>query len=254
MPTKDVLYLGDSSLETAAAYLSLILEHAGLTYDYVQSDETIPERLLAGDYRLYILSDYPSACLGTEAMQRIEDKVRSGASLLMIGGWESFQGQSGGYHGTSLAELLPVHISPEDDRINSADPCFVVPVKRHGITDGLPLQQPPLVAGYNRFVAKGAAEVILSVARYTTALGKGTDSPVHISRTSHDPFLVLGSWGNGKTAALASDLAPHWVGGFVDWGDTRESLVGTDREVEVGGWYLQFVRQLLAWCGVPSAG
>ena len=35
------------------------------------------------------------------------------------------------------------------------------------------------------------------------------------------PVLVIGTAGHGRAAAFASDIAPHWVGGFVDWGDSR---------------------------------
>ena len=52
-------------------------------------------------------------------------------------------------------------------------------------------------------------------------------------------------------AALATDVAPHWVGGFVDWGDDR--VVQEDRRaelIEFGDWYGQFFRNLVAWAGV----
>ena len=252
MPTRDVLYMGDTSIETAASYLSLILEHSGLSYDYVPSELGVSDRLLANDYRLYILSDYPAARIGIPAMRKVEARTHAGAAVLMIGGWESFQGQSGGYHDSPLAEVLPVHISPKDDRMNSADPCFVVQEKSHSITDGLPLERPPLVAGYNRFTHREEAEVIMSVVRCSSSVGSGKDGKVQIMETARDPFLVLGSWGGGRTAALATDLAPHWVGGFVDWGDARVSLSGPGREIEVGNWYLRFVKQLLTWCLQPE--
>jgi hypothetical protein len=37
----------------------------------------------------------------------------------MIGGWASFGGPRGSYHGSRIAELLPVEIGAEDDRVNS---------------------------------------------------------------------------------------------------------------------------------------
>ncbi len=251
MPTKDVLYMGDSSIETAGSYLSLVLEEAGLSYDYIRSDESVADYHKADNYRLYILSDYPAGMLGPAAMTELAQKVRLGTGLLMIGGWESYQGQTGGYHDSPIAELLPVHISPNDDRVNSADPCCVVRVKDHPIIEELPLDRPPLVAGYNRVVAKNGAEVIMSVVRFSTATSLGEPGAVLFEEVARDPFLVLGSAGLGKTAALTADLAPHWVGGFVDWGDTRVPLVGTGREVEVGNRYLQFARQLLGWLIEP---
>jgi len=60
---------------------------------------------------------------------------------------------------------------------------------------------------------------------------------------------VVGAWGQGRTAALATDVAPHWVGGMVDWGDRRivQDLPGGF--VEIGNWYAEFFRNLLVWTG-----
>ena len=64
------------------------------------------------------------------------------------------------------------------------------------------------------------------------------------------PVLVVGSAGQGRTAAFASDVAPHWVGGFVDWGETRVAAQAPGGPaIEVGVAYSQFWKQLLAWTG-----
>jgi uncharacterized membrane protein len=61
---------------------------------------------------------------------------------------------------------------------------------------------------------------------------------------------VLGKLGKGRTAAFLSDVAPHWVGGFVDWGPRRvKSKAPGAAEIEVGSYYAQFWKQLLAWVG-----
>ena len=243
---KDILYMGDTSLGTAALYLSLILEESGFSYDYVASADIPTEDIGENRYGLYILSDYPAARLDHNLMRSISDSVARGAGLLMIGGWESFQGLGGGYHGTRIGEVLPVNVSPDDDRINSARPCCVVKKQDHVILDGLPFDSPPLVAGYNRFTVKGGGREILSVARYRTLSSES--GKVSFSETDRDPFMVLGSFQKGRTAAVATDLAPHWVGGFVDWGDRRLALAASGREVEVGDLYLRFTVQLLRWC------
>jgi uncharacterized membrane protein len=191
------------------------------------------------------LSDYPAENLQESEMEYIEGQVRAGAGLLMIGGWESFQGVAGGYHGTLIEELLPVSISAKDDRVNSADPCCVVPGVKHPVRDGLPFDSPPLVAGYNKFAAKPGTVEVLALRRFRTSFRAGDE--VVFQAVATDPFLVTGIWGAGRTAALATDLAPHWVGGFVDWGPERKKLENGGREVEVGNLYLQFAGQLLRW-------
>jgi hypothetical protein len=48
---------------------------------------------------------------------------------------------------------------------------------------------------------------------------------------------------------LATDVAPHWVGGFVDWGDQRVAQAVANDGIEVGNWYARFFRNLLVWTG-----
>ena len=71
------------------------------------------------------------------------------------------------------------------------------------------------------------------------------------------PLLVTGSYGLGRTVAFASDVAPHWVGGMVDWGTPRRvtqtlcagafAELSTDGFIEVGADYATFFRQLTQW-------
>ena len=51
-----------------------------------------------------------------------------------------------------------------------------------------------------------------------------------------------------RTAALATDLAPHWCGGLVDWGKRRLKLKVTGKiQIEVGDLYVEFVSSLIKW-------
>jgi hypothetical protein len=61
--------------------------------------------------------------------------------------------------------------------------------------------------------------------------------------------LIVGRYGAGRTAALATDVAPHWVGGFVDWGDRRIAQAVGGGMIEVGNWYARFFHNLVAWTG-----
>lgn len=239
------LYMGDTTLETGALYLSLILEHLHLDYVYVPSSERLMPTIADSEFQLYIISDYPAKNFDDAIARAIVNRVKNGAGLLMIGGWESFQGNAGGYHQSIIAEALPVHVSSRDDRVNSADACCVVPATSHSVTKGLPFHNPPFVAGYNRIRVKSDAHHVLSVVRHSASVSR--DGSITIEETFRDPWLVAGNCNDGRTAALASDLAPHWVGGFVDWGTERILLRGEGREVEVGNYYVRFIKQLLAW-------
>ena len=74
------------------------------------------------------------------------------------------------------------------------------------------------------------------------------------SAGAESPLLVVGECGRGRTAALATDVAPHWVGGLVDWGDGRVVQEVNAGAIDVGNLYARFFRNLLVWTGRLEAG
>jgi hypothetical protein len=241
-----ICYLGDDSLQGAAAYLAGILIYHGLAFDYVPSAESPPRSFLDEDYAAYVLSDYPSPRLGEEAMCRIAAQVDRGAGLLMIGGWESFHGQMGEYDESPLAAVLPVLMQSCDDRRNFAQPCLIEKLADHAVLAELPWDQPPGIGGINVVEAKSETETLLDAVSFSVSR---TDSGYDFTQQDRSPLLVVGRHGLGRTAALATDVAPHWVGGFVDWGDKRIAQDLGGGMIEVGNWYAHFFRNLVAWTG-----
>jgi uncharacterized membrane protein len=177
-------------------------------------------------YDVVVLSDISAdtiqlhpAC--TERGERTPDRLRvlaefvtSGRGLLMVGGYMSFSGYEGKarYQATPLAAVLPVELLGHDDRIEA--PEGVTPSVRspHAVLDGIAADWPYFL-GYNRLIAKPEADVVMTV--------------------DDDPFLVLGSAGEGRTAAFASDCSPHWGSpAFLAWPD-----------------YGRFWSQLVGWLG-----
>jgi hypothetical protein len=254
---KPVLYLGDTALDSAAAYLAGMLALHGYGFDYVAS-ETVPDTaILAIPRKLFILSDFKSSLLDSNAQATILGQVRSGSGLLMIGGWESFCGLGGEWSGTPVAEALPVVIAETDDRVNCDQVALLAVATEHPILAGLPWgERPPAIGGFNRFMIKAPSELLLSVVRHRASRDAGG---FHFATDETDPLLVVGKYGLGRTAALATDLAPHWVGPLVDWGtENAPDPSGSGRlqaqapgaeAVEVGVFYARFVRQLLSWTG-----
>ena len=253
MPTPaPILYLGDTLLKEAASYLAGVMHRAGLAFDYVQSDTSAIDALRAGDRRLIILSDYPSASLEAAGHDAIAQAHRRGAGLLMIGGWESYRGLGGDWDRSMVADLLPVVIDQDDDRINHDQPALLRCVSAHPIVAGLPWDdRPPAVGGYNRFTARAGATTLLEVVRQRVAR-QGEDFVV--TDAVVDPMLVVSDAGPARTACLATDAAPHWVGPLVDWGtepnepDTRVPCRAPGAPpVEVGRHYAKFFTQLVKW-------
>lgn len=126
-------------------------------------------------------------------LEAIREYVDGGGGLLMCGGWRSFAGFQGGgfYHDTPVEHALPVTILPYDDRIETPEGAYGrVLVPDHEAVAGLPPEWPP-VLGHHRLAVKGGATTLVET-------DKG------------HPLLVVGEYGDGRSAAWATDVAPHW--------------------------------------------
>ncbi len=112
----------------------------------------------------------------------------------MMGGWLTFQGihGKGRWHGTSVEEIIPVNILEGDDRVECPEGVRPIVLNHaHEVLEDLPKEWPRFL-GYSKIVAKTGSDVLMKV--------------------GDDPFLVLGKYGKGRTAAFASSPGPHWGG------------------------------------------
>ena len=254
-----ILYAGDTHLAGAAAYLAGVLTHAGLAFNYVPSAAPLRPSLEKAEPSLYVISDYPVKNLTDADFRRIVGDVDRGGGLLMIGGWESFHGAAGEYHQSPLAELLPVRMRASDDRVNAPQPCLLEKLTDHPILNGLPLEHPPGVGGYNLVRPKDDAEVLLAARHFAVDVHQRGDSKdrVRNDRFTNEftfspgepaPLLVVGRHGRGRAAAFTSDVAPHWVGGLVDWGPERvRAQAPGANQVDVGSHYAELFTRLVRW-------
>lgn len=243
-----ILYLGDTDLRTAASYLAGLIQAGRWAFDYVPSDHAANPALFDVPRHLYILSDYPAKYLEPALQRTLLDQVQQGAGLLMIGGWESYHGQGGDWDATPVSKALPVEISDRDDRVHFDQPALLRPCLDHPILEHLPWQtRPPGIGGLNRFRPRADATVLLQAQHFSV---RDADGEFQFQPCGRDDVLVVGRYGQGRTAALATDVAPHWVGGLVDWGAERFTACAPGAEaIEVGSDYARFFQQLLAWTG-----
>ncbi len=230
---KTVLYLGDGPKEGPACYLLGILKYAKFSITHIEPSKKLTGSLMRRSFSLIILSDYPRRNLSLAAMQWIECEVKKGSGLIMIGGWGSFNGLNQGYKKSMIENILPVTCLNRDDRHNLASGALVQrsPISS-SILQGISFKPSPVLIGYNEVRAKKNTQVLLKVKE----------------NVSHkqNPLLVVGKYGLGKTAAFTTDLAPHWCGGLVDWGQKRMRLqVDQNIRIEVGNLYVQFFSKLL---------
>lgn len=133
-------------------------------------------------------------------IQLIEDYVRAGGGLVMVGGYLSYQGfnAKANYKGTAIENALPVTLQSYDDRVERSDGVTPETVDaKHDILTNVSEEWPHLL-GYNRVSVDDDASELVQV--------------------DDDPLLVIGEHGGGRTAAFTSDCAPHWgPPEFTEW-------------------------------------
>ncbi len=253
---KSILYLGDTALREAGSYLAGVMSHHNISFDYLPSDRQFDDTLLNNKYQAVVISDYPAENFSDKQINTIVEQVAAGLGLLMIGGWESFTGVNGQYADTKLSQVLPVVMQSEDDRVNCFAPCLVEKIKEHKILGNLPFKEnTPGIGGYNRFKSKPDSDTILLARRFKASYGNGNFTITPLK--DPDPLLVVGTYPpgrrgltgkQGRVCAFATDVAPHWVGGLVDWGDSRVKAQGPGANpVEVGNWYAALLANMINW-------
>ncbi len=244
---ESILYLGDTSLDGAASYLTGVMHAHRIAFTYLPSGEKFSRNLLGDKCSAVVISDYPAQNFSAGQFGLLVEKVVAGMGLLMIGGWESFTGAGGDYNKTVLCTVLPVVMQDRDDRVNCPQPCLIEKIRNHKILNGLPFEQhPPGIGGFNRFTAKSDAETILIARRFNVAFKNSGFGFTPMAQP--DPLLVVGSHGKGRVCAFAADVAPHWVGGLVDWGDARVTARATGAgAIEVGNWYAELLANMVGW-------
>jgi len=242
--TNKILYIGDTALNQAACYLTGVMTYYGIEFDYIPGGVMCRVEDIRKDYKAFVVSDYPAAGFEAGALEKMKQKVAEGAGLFMPGGWESYTGLGGGYNKSPLAEVLPVLMADTDDRVNSHGPCVVIKKNSHPIIDGLDLENDvPCIGGFNRFKVKPDAVLVLNSQRYCASV-KGDEAT--FKKLESCPLLAVGSFRLGRVAALATDLAPHWVGGLVDWGKNRvKACAPGSIEIEVGSDYAALLRNII---------
>ncbi len=230
--TKKVLFAGESwfiysthvkgfdsfnttTYESAETNLKLALEADDFEVDYMPNHiagEKFPyEMSELEQYDCIILSDIGANTLllpnptfskseyKPNRCNLIRDYVLAGGSLLMVGGYMTFSGieAKGKWQDTAIQDVLPVQVLNRDDRMEHGEGIYPKTIQQnHPILAGLG-EWPPIL-GYNQTILKDEAQLLAEV------LG--------------DPFIAVGEYGKGRSAAFTTDCAPHWAPPeFCDW-------------------------------------
>lgn len=212
----------------AGEYLEAALETDGIETTYqpchVAASEFPDSPDALETYDVVILSDigYNTLAIPPETfsdgtrrpnrLRALDEYVRNGDGFLMVGGYLSFQGIHGraNYAGTAVEDLLPITMERGDDRVERPDGAYpeVVAADHPAVSD-LDDDWPDFL-GYNRFETDDDADELV--------------------RIDDDPLLTVGTHGDGRSAAFASDCAPHWGPmEFVEWDGYPRLWAGTVR-------------------------
>lgn len=198
-----------AQVEIGCAELLAALRSAGHEVTHLPSHdvaEHFPSTLEELDaYDVVLLSDIGSNSLllppvvfaqGRPAPNRLKllaEWVRRGGGLMMAGGYLSFQGfqARANYHRTAVEDVLPVRISPYDDRVETPEGVTGrLSEVAHPITANLDAEW-PILLGYQRLETREDATVLATV--------------------EDSPLLLVREVGEGRTLAFASDISPHWA-------------------------------------------
>ena len=211
---------GSVTFHLGATPLVQALKGSAFDLTYMPSHEAVeafPFDMAGLDaYDVLILSDIganslllpPAVWLRSETapnrLRLIKAWVEKGGGLLMVGGYLSFQGIDGKarWRRTPVEDVLPVTCHPWDDRVEMPEGAVAeIVAPHHPVMAGLAGPW-PVVLGVNEVMPRDGAEVIARLP---------ADQGGH-------PLLVLGSTGQGRTAAWTSDIGPHWLSpAFCAW-------------------------------------
>jgi len=149
----------------------------------------------------YTPSEYEKFIVRPNRLKVIKEYVENGGALLMAGSWFTFSGRYGhsGWRNTPVAEVLPVEILPEDDRVERPEGTKVKVVDpEHPVMAGIPWDQCPPFLGYNKTKLKKNAKLLATIG-------------------DEDPFIAVWDFEKGRAMAFTSDPCPHWGINFVNW-------------------------------------
>ncbi|TWU23186.1 hypothetical protein Pla52o_27210 [Novipirellula galeiformis] len=231
-----ILYL-EGTARMEQTYLRAALRRfpdLDLTYQWIPSDTAsrwpvgMRDWFQKGKFDIYIIGDLDADAIGRKQLEQLAQTVSEGAGLVMLGGYHNYD--AGGYANSPLADVLPIKLDASrridiaSDRGASVRQQIEGPItmnlaRAHPITDlggsdpaKIWASLPPL-PGANRFVGPKVAPGV----------------QVLLETPEKDPLLVVGEYGQGRTAAIAFDSTWRW------WREGQSEV------------YRRFWRQVALW-------
>ena len=242
-----ILFAGEDLAPGSGRYLLGVFRAIGAQVTHVPSSDRLHARVFNRPYDAIILSDFPQAHAPKRAQQIIAAQVADRTGLLMIGGWGSFSGPLGHWQDSIIETLLPITCLSRDDRLNFPSGALIVPKSHHPMWHGMSFGAPAAICGLNRVRPRPESQVLLCARKIVMSRQSLATDRLRLEPVEH-PLLVIGTNPGRRVAALATDAAPHWCGGFIDWGSRSVTLpVTANIRAEVGDRYVRFFSCLVRW-------
>lgn len=210
--------------------------------NYRREQLDMREQIREGNYDVFLIGDVDYMGLSPDTWQLIADRVDQGAGFAMLGGFHSFG--PGGFRNSPIDDVLPIIMGPAE-RQNFGEPVrqdmhlpgplrmFVTGAGKmlHPMFEldeetaaRLKWEMLPELDGANRFDRRAL--------KPNAVIAAEADDP------QRSPLVVLGGWGDGRTAAVAFDTTWHWrMEGFEElqhrfW---RQLVLWLSRKDDTGG-------------------
>jgi len=219
---KGIDEFSSTTFHNGATDFVLAMKRKGIDIEQLEA-HLVPEKFPRkkrelDEYSVIILSDIGSNSLllssnvwlksesEPNAIFALCDWVKSGGSLLMVGGYLSFQGFQGiaNYYNSGIESVLPVEMLPSDDRVENPQGLELEFVTDHQILKSTKdyikktRKSPPKLLGHNKTKLKPDSELLISL--------------------NEDPLLAICEIEKGRSAVWTSDIGPHWCPKeFIDW-------------------------------------
>ena len=198
IPNEKVIAECPASLEEFKRYDVVILSDCGYNNIVMQPGNTKPYRIPMGPNRPKALNEF----------------VKQGGGLIMVGGWLSYSGLQGKglYGGTAVEDVLPVRCLPRgaDDRIEVTEGfMFNIDDWKHPIVQNIDWEKKYCLLGYNKTILREDAHQIASY--------------------DGDPMIAVREVGKGRSLSYLTDITPHWSGDFQQHPDYKTLLLNLIR-------------------------
>jgi hypothetical protein len=210
--------------------------------NYRREQIDMRDQIREGDFDVFLIGNVDIMGLSPDTWQLIADRVDQGAGLAMLGGFHSFG--PGGFRNSPIDGILPIIMGPAE-RQNFGEPVrqdMHLPGPLRMFVTGAGKMLHPMFQLDEETAARLKWEMLPELDGANRFDRRALKPNAMIAAEADDPqrspLIVLGGWGDGRTAAVAFDTTWRWqMEGFGElqhrfW---RQLVLWLSRKDDTGG-------------------